>query len=176
MESKSYRHDTIAQDERDRKELLEVLDDIKETEEQRRLNHLYSVAQEAHKRIPYDRNDFYLVLVKTNERDELGKPIDRVFVRLSCPTPGYNMDVFKYHIRSSSLEYLFSIPRQYRYWKIWHNKYKYLANPQTRRLATFVISMQTGDLLNWVKKECGELKDAVISVKGYKTPEIITEA
>jgi len=166
--------DIQEQELKDRNELLEVIEDIKASQNERRLKHLYETAQVAMKTPPYCNKNIYLVLVKTNSRDELMMPEDRIFVRLTAPTPGYNMDVFKYHYLSASLEYLFSIPRKYRYWQMWHNKYKYLSNPATKRLMTFILAMESGDLLKWVKKECGELPDAVI--KTNDTKPLIIEA
>ena len=42
---------------------------------------------------------------------------------------------------------------------------QYLNRKETNRLAQFVLMMESGSLLEWVKKENGELADAIISVK-----------
>jgi hypothetical protein len=159
-----------------RNELLEVIDDVKASQNERRLKHLYDTAQAAMKIPPYCNKNIYLVLVKTNSRDENMEPEDRIFVRLSCPTPGYNMDVFKYHCQSQGIEYLFSIPRKHRYWHMWHYKIKYLSNPATKRLMTFILAMESGELLKWVKKECGELPDAIIRTNNEDSKPLIIEA
>lgn len=156
------RTDEQEQDVRDRKELEETLRDRAESMAPERLKNLQDTAYDASKRVPYEGNDFYLVLVKTNQQDALRKPLDRIFARLSCPSPGYNQDVFKYHNQTGTLEYLWSIPRKHRYWKIYNDLPKYLQNKETRRLASFVASMESGQLLEWIKKENGEKPDAVI--------------
>ncbi len=163
--------ENLEQDELDRKELLENLAEYKERMAAGRQQFLRESGAEAMTREPYCNKDIYLVLVKTNERDELRRPLDRIFVRLSCPTPGYNQDVFKYRHSSGELEYLWSIPRKHQYWQIWRNLNRYLDNNETKRWATFVATMESGELLKWVKKENGEKPDAIIRVN-----QPITEA
>lgn len=128
------------------------------------LSTLYETAQSASTHALYQKRDFYIVLVKNVDR-VLGQPKFQCWARRSCPTPVYKQDVFKYHHTSGELEFLWCIPSEIRYWHIIHNSPLYLDRHETKRLAQFVISMESGALLEWVKKENGELPDAVISYK-----------
>ena len=132
-----------------------------------RMNKLYSVAQETAKQDYYLNIDFYIVLVPTNERTAQMDPTDFYFVRRSCPTPGYNQNVFKYHHTDKSLEFLWSIPRKARYWQLYANRNKYITDPVLKSRTSFVVMMESGKLLEWVAKENGEdlsKPKAIISV------------
>ena len=111
----------------------------------------------------YHHKNFYIVLVKNVDR-LLGQPKFQVWARVSCPTPVYKQDVFKYHYLSGDLEFLWCIPAANRYYDILRNKQKYLENKEMRRLAQFVIMMESGELLEFAKRENGELPDAIITV------------
>lgn len=124
---------------------------------------LCDTAQQASNHDLYLNKDFYIVLVKNVDR-VLGQPKIQCWARRSCPTPVYKQDVFKYHHLSGELEFLWCIPSKERYWHIINNKYRYLSNKQTERLAQFVLLMESGALLKWVKRENGELPDAIISL------------
>lgn len=118
-----------------------------------RLNSLYSVANETRKQPYYTNIDFYIVLVPTHERTAEMKPEDFVFVRRSCPTPGYNQNVFKYHKDTGSIEFLWSIPRKAIYWDFYKNRVKYLQNPKLKSRTVFVMMMESGELEKWVARE-----------------------
>lgn len=124
---------------------------------------LYDTSHQASQHDLYKNKDFYVVLVKNVDRI-LGQPKFQVWARRSCPTPVYKQDVFKYHHQSGDLEFLWCIPSALRYWDIIRNKEKYLQNKETRRLASFVLLMESGKLVEWVKKENGEKPDAVITL------------
>lgn len=111
----------------------------------------------------YHNKDFYVVLVKNVDRI-LGQPKFQFWSRVSCPTPVYKQDVWKYHYLSGQLEFLWCIPSKDRYYHILANKQKYFENKETKRLAQFVCLMESGELLHWVKKENKELPDAVIMI------------
>jgi hypothetical protein len=111
----------------------------------------------------YHHKNFYIVLVKNVDR-VLGQPKFQCWARRSCPTPVYKQDVFKYHYLSGDLEFMWTIPASARYWDILKNKDKYLQNKETRRLARFVLMMESGELLDFAKKENGELPDAIITI------------
>jgi hypothetical protein len=51
------------------------------------------------------------------------------------------------------------------YYHIINNQLKYLNDKETAELAKFVILMERGELLQWVKKENGEKIDAVFGSK-----------
>lgn len=109
----------------------------------------------------YDGKDFYIVmLVKLEHIGQV--PRTYIFSRLSCPTPTYNQHVWKYHRTLSKLEFLWSIPDKILYYHIVRNNHRYLIDPETKHLAQYVLLMETGQLLDWVKKENGEKVDAVI--------------
>lgn len=127
---------------------------------------LYETAQEASKHPIYENRDFYIVLVKNIDR-VLGQPKFQFWARRSCPTPVYKQDVFKYHHTSGELEFLWCIPSAMRYWDIIRNKTKYLTDKATARLAQFVLLMESGELLEWVKKENNELPDAIITLNKH---------
>lgn len=124
---------------------------------------LYENAIQSSRHFLYQNRDFYIVLVKNVDRI-LGQPKFQIWARRSCPTPVYKQDVFKYHYQSGELEFLWCIPSPLRYWDIIRNSRKYFENKETRRLAQFVHLMESGELLQWAKKENGELPDAIISV------------
>lgn len=122
---------------------------------------LYATADEAKKKPLYSNKDFYVVLLNKIER--IGQAVRSfILARRSCPTPIYKQSVWKYHHQVGKLEFLWSIPDKILYYNIINNSNKYLNDPETKILAQFVILMESGDLLNWVKKENGNKKDAII--------------
>ena len=125
---------------------------------------IYDAIGQALKSNLYIGKNFYIVLVK-NVDAILGQPKIQCWARRSCPTPVYKQDVFKYHYISGGLEFLWCIPDKSRYWDIIYYPGKYLDKKETRRLAKFVLMMESGELLQFAKKENGELPDAVISIK-----------
>lgn len=128
------------------------------------LKELHGTAKEALTKEAYKGRDIYLVLVK-NVDHLLKQPIFKYIARTTCPAPVYKQDVFKYHHKTGVLEFLWCIPSKERYHHILQNRKTYLDNHETRNLAYFVLSMESGRLLEWAKKENGELQDAVIKVE-----------
>ena len=119
------------------------------------------VIEEAKNSPVYYNKDFYVVLITTFERvGNAAKYI--VIARQSCPTPTYKQSVWKYRRASDTEEFLWSIPSGVLYYHILHNAQKYLLDAETKQLAQFVVLMESGELLEWVKKENGEKRDAVI--------------
>ncbi len=112
----------------------------------------------------YTNSDFYIVLLQTVDA-VLKQPKNIVIARKSCPTPVYKQSVWKYRSLSDSLEFLWSIPDSLLYYSIVHNPTVYLQDKECAELAKFVILMESGELLEWVKKENGEKKDAVIRIQ-----------
>lgn len=111
----------------------------------------------------YKGKDFYIVLVTTNDRVLL-QPKIIFLARKSCPTPVYKQSVWKCKSFTGELEFLWSIPDSLLYYHILANQPKYLQDRETADLAKFVILMESGELLKWVKKENGEKIDAVIKI------------
>lgn len=111
----------------------------------------------------YRGKDFYVVLITTTDR-VLRQPKIIPLARQSCPTPVYKQSVWKYRHFTADLEFLWSIPDSVLYYHILRNRLKYLEDKETADLAKFVVLMESGELLEWVKKENGEKIDAVINI------------
>ncbi len=105
-----------------------------------------------------------MVLVTNKERLMQGIR-SLVITRISCPTPVYSQSVWKYKRSTSELEYLWTIPGQALYMFILGNATKFLNDPETRQIAQYVLLMESGEMLEWVKRENGNKKDAVIRIK-----------
>lgn len=124
---------------------------------------LRSTADKAKTQDGYIGKDFYIVLITIADR-VLRQPRIIPLARKSCPTPVYKQSVWKYKHFTSELEFLWSIPDSILYYHILNNQAKYLADKETADLAKFVVLMENGELLRWVKKENGEKRDAVIKI------------
>ncbi len=111
----------------------------------------------------YRGQDFYVVLMHVDARD-LRQPINKCLARRSCPTPLFKQSVWKYRKGAGDLEFLWSIPSAILYYHILRNSKKYLEDKECAQLAQFVILMESGELLEWVKRENGEKIDAVIRI------------
>ena len=145
---------------------LEMEDDIIEYRramEPDIMKRIYNTAQEAKNKPNYINKDFYVVLLTTIDR-VLRQPKVIPLARQSCPTPVYKQSVWKYKYASDTLEFLWSIPDSILYYHILRNQTKYLQDKECADLAKFVILMESGELLEWVKKENGEKLDAVIKI------------
>ena len=148
-------------------ERLELEDDIIEYRKRMEpsvMKDVQDCALKAKDHIGYINKDFYVVLIITTDRI-LRQPKFMKIARKSCPTPVYKQSVWKYRHLVNDLEFLWSIPSKELYYHILRNKYQFLNDRETQKLAQFVILMETGDLLKWVKKENGNKIDAVIKIK-----------
>lgn len=112
----------------------------------------------------YANKDFYVVMTKMIDQ-VLKQPRIITWARQSCPTPVYKQDVWKYIRSQGRLEPLWSIPDIILYNSLLANSEKYLSDKDTKQLAQTVILMESGELLEWVKKENGEKIDAVIKIQ-----------
>lgn len=156
----------IVQENNDKHIIIDADHDVRDYSramEQDLLNGLWNVIGESQNTSLYRNRDFYIVLVK-NVDHLLGQPKFQFMVRRSCPTPVYKQDVFKYHHISGSLEFLWTIPSKVRYESILKNKNHYLTDNNWRRIVQFVSMMESGELLDFAKKENGELPDAILRV------------
>ncbi len=124
---------------------------------------LRDTAQKAKDKEGYVNKDFYIVLITIVDK-VLRQPRIIPLARKSCPTPVYKQSVWKYKTITDGLEFLWSIPDAILYYHILNNQAKYVADKETAELAKFVILMENGELLRWVKKENGEKIDAVIKI------------
>jgi|ERR1700761_4457591 len=129
---------------------------------------LYDTALKAKDNTEYCGKDFYIVLLTTIDA-VLRQPRIIPLARKSCPTPVYKQSVWKYRTVSGTLEFLWSIPDALLYYHILRNQTKYLADKETADLAKFVVLMESGELLDWVKKENGEKRDAVIKINNEES-------
>lgn len=93
-----------------------------------------------------------------------GVPHNMIFARRSCPTPVYRQSVWKFKNILDQLEFLWCIPDSILYNHILRKKESYLADKECAELAKFVILMESGELLEWVKRENNEKKDAIIKI------------
>jgi hypothetical protein len=124
---------------------------------------IHNTALQAKNQEGYSNKDFYIVLITIVDR-VLRQPRIIPLARKSCPTPVYKQSVWKYRHLTGTLEFLWSIPDAILYYHILNNKEKYITDKETMDLAKFVILMENGELLSWVKKENGEKVDAVIKI------------
>ena len=124
---------------------------------------LYDTAKKSKNKEGYIGKDFYIVLITIVDK-VLRQPRIICLARKSCPTPVYKQSVWKYKSTSDELEFLWSIPDAILYYYILNNQMKYIHDKETAELAKFVILMENGELLKWVKRENGEKIDAVIKI------------
>jgi hypothetical protein len=124
---------------------------------------LRDTAYKAKDKDGYVGKDFYIVLITIVDK-VLRQPRIIPLARKSCPTPVYKQSVWKYKTVTAELEFLWSIPDSILYYHIINNRAQYLADKETQQLAKFVLLMESGELLAWVKKENGEKIDAVIKL------------
>lgn len=145
---------------------LELEDDIIEYRramEPDIMKRVYETAHNAKNQDGYIGKDFYVVLITTIDR-VLRQPKVIPLARKSCPTPVYKQSVWKYRTATGDLEFLWSIPDAILYYHILRNQTKFLHDKETADLAKFVVLMESGELLEWVKRENGEKIDAVIKI------------
>lgn len=137
--------------------------EYRRTMEREIIGNMQSVIAKALTEPQYKNRDFYVVLLMKVEH--LGQAARTfLFTRLSCPTPVYKQSVWKYHHFSGSLEFMWSIPDSILYHHILKNPTKYTADKETSDLAKYVILMESGELLEWIKKENGEKTDVQILI------------
>lgn len=126
------------------------------------IKNLHNTVNHALKQSVYRLRDFYVVMLS---KKEIGGSVRSFFfARLSCPTPVYRQSVWKYHHISGGFEYLWTIPGGLLYHHIIGNKVRYLESKEYNQLAQYVIAMESGDLMAWVKKENGEKPDGAIKI------------
>ncbi len=101
----------------------------------------------------YKNKDFYIVVIHDIEK-LTQVPRNRVFHRLTCPTPTFTQSVWKYHRDSSSLEFLWSIPTKIRHYYLVHNFHT--LDKDDIDQAKMCILFENGELDEWVKKENNE--------------------
>jgi hypothetical protein len=146
---------------------LELEDDVIEYRRMMEKDILFGLNKTVHnaKDHPiYANKDFYVVMTKMIDR-VLKQPRIISWARRSCPTPVYKQDVWKFIRSQGKLVPLWSIPDSILYNAILANSAKYLADKETEDLAKAVILMESGELLEYAKRENGEKIDAVIKIQ-----------
>lgn len=73
--------------------------------------------------------------------------------RESIPTPVYEQSVFLYHHQSMSWEFMWNIPIKSKHQEYIQNYMQYIKDPEQRRQADMCMMFESGQLLEWVKKE-----------------------
>jgi hypothetical protein len=145
---------------------LQLEDDITEYRKQWErdvLKNLDETVAKALKVEAYQNRDFYVE--QRLPMDHMAKaPISVIVARLSCPTPIHKQSAWKYVHREMRLQYMWTIPAPFLYYKIINNAPSFLKDPETSEIAKFCVLFSSGELLAWVKKECGEKQDAIITV------------
>ncbi len=127
------------------------------------INDIEETAKKAKSHPLYAGKDFYIVMLMKVERiGSAVRPI--IFARQSCPTPVYKQSVWKYRTNSDTLDFMWTIPDAIMYYHILRNQKIYINDKECSDLAKFVILMESGALLDWIKKENGEKADAVIKL------------
>ena len=100
-------------------------------------------------------NDFYLH-VETKKEPKMNNVIRNYFIhRSTCPTPGYDQTVYKYHHSDERLEFLWVIPCKETYFMMMNHALEIPAEEQD--LLGFVVADANGDLLKKCKKLNNEL-------------------
>jgi hypothetical protein len=149
---------------------IDLEDDVREYRrymEKSTIEMVQETAEKASKQYPYTGKDFYVVYTFINDRVLL-HPKRIVFARQSCPTPVFSQSVWKYRNAVGTLEYLWTIPGALKYWEIVHFPQRALSSKEKKQAAQFVLLMESGELLEWVKKENGEKIDAVIKISSQE--------
>lgn len=103
----------------------------------------------------YKNRDFYVVMLIAKDA-MLKHPRYIIFARRSCPSPIYKQAVWKYNHVSGTLEFLWVIPDKILYYHVLNNRQKYLQDKECQDMVKFVTLMESGELLEWIKKENGE--------------------
>jgi hypothetical protein len=122
----------------------------------------------------YANKNFYVVIMWQRRRVgwAIGYP---VISRISCPTPTPQQTVFKYRRIVGDLQFLWTLPTQATIDDYVLNKSKWLDVKDKADSCKFAVLYKEGKLLEWAKKENGELPDGIIKKVVPEEKEIITE-
>jgi len=98
--------------------------------------------------------DFYVVVVTKKERLMKNVLRNYFFGRLSCPTPDYDQTVYKYCIKESSIEFLWTIPDKNT--SLFMLKNRLSLPPDQYELLNYVLKFEDRTLFKLAKKLNGE--------------------
>ena len=145
---------------------LDLEDDVSEYRKQMEpdvIKGIQAIIKKSKDQDIYKNKDFYICFTFTTDR-VLRQPKPIIWARRSCPTPVYKTTVFKYHHVSGQLEFLWTLPDMLLYHSILKNSLEFLQDKETQELTKFCMLLESGELLNWVKKENGDKPDGVIFI------------
>lgn len=95
-------------------------------------------------------NDFYLT-VETKKEPKMKNVIRNYFIhRSTCPTPGYDQTVYKFHRSDERLEFLWVVPSKETYFMMMNHALEIPS--EERDLLGFVMADADGTLLRKSKK------------------------
>lgn len=110
-------------------------------------NNLFEAVDRGKSEFP---NDFFIVVL--TKREQLMDMIMRHYfiTRLSCPTPNYDQEVFKFHRKSEELEFLWSIPDRRVCLAFLNNPYN--IPQEDLQLMEYIMAFKDGSLMKLCKK------------------------
>jgi hypothetical protein len=99
--------------------------------------------------------DFYITAIRVEIPLMQKKAYKLLFKsRLTCPSPQYDEDAWKYHSETGSIEFLWSVPDIGTCHMLRNNAL--IVDPEERQLRDFAIAMLDGDLLKKARELNGE--------------------
>lgn len=93
----------------------------------------------------YKNKDFYIVLLMWTDYMTM-TPNSLALARQSCPSPGYEQTLWKYHHISGELKLMWHIPDKFRCFDIKNDPFKYMSDPKWAEVAKDVYRMNSGEL------------------------------
>lgn len=103
-------------------------------------------------------DDFYIIV--TTKKEPLMQNVLRnyFYARKTCPTPGYDQTVYKYHLKDGKVEFLWVIPSVDTCELMLRNTLNISKEEHTLR--NFVLDFYDGTLFSLAKRLNGERKDS----------------
>lgn len=135
-----------------------------------------SKAEETSELEAFRNKDFYLVpIIRTHKVTGKMEWPPIIVTRHSCPTPVYNQHVFVYHHQNKIVEWLWTIPAQYKHLYYLKHAREFLVDldENQRSQAQICLDFESGKLLNAVKRANKESDNPWQRVLRPKTQEEI---
>lgn len=131
------------------------LDPIEITEEMGNKEYIKGLNACIEKTIKNYPDDFYITAIRVQVPLMHNKAYKLLFKsRLTCPTPQYDEDVWKYSARDEKLDFIWSVPDIGTCHMLKNNAL--IVDPEERQLRDFAIAFLDGDLLRKAKELNGE--------------------
>lgn len=102
----------------------------------------------------YKNKDFFVVLLLWTDYMTM-TPMSMAIARQSCPSPGYEQTLWKYHHLSGELKFIWCLPDRFRCHDIKNDPLKYVNDPKWSLVAKDVFRMNSGELDAIENKENG---------------------